>query len=150
MASGITVKGRAEYMLAMRKVRRAMIDDNMLRKIAETAIKLIKKRTQSGIDANLKPAKPKKDGTIRTLKKSGRLFRAITSRISGSTITICIDGSNNSQIIAEVHNYGMRSGRGAGFKMPKYYWFDLSKTDLQKLRKLQEREFESLIKSALR
>jgi phage gpG-like protein len=102
--------------------------------IEKEAATIIIRRTESGRDINGKPFKKKKDGSTTNLVKTRQMLNAVRTQRKGFVIIIDVREVNRRHIVAEVHNYGMISGRRSGrFKMPKREWFGLSAKDFQGL-----------------
>lgn len=128
---GISLKGKAEAMRDLERFKKAvMLDDKKyIHDLAKFCVDIIKKRTPMSKDIYGKTPKPLKNGKPRTLKNTGSLLDAIRYLVTPNKITIYVNEANKKQVIAEVHNYGLRSGRGKGFKMPKYEFFGFQKIE---------------------
>jgi phage virion morphogenesis protein len=93
-------------------------------------------RKSGFVDASLQPWKPRKPNAKRNrgraiLVDTGDLRRSIKV-IRKTTREIRI-GSD--PVYAKVHNYGLRAGRGRGFKMPKRKFMGNSKSLENAMRK---------------
>ena len=135
--------------------------------MGEEAIRIIKRRTVKGIGVDGKPFKDlsdqyaeKKETRKRTLSSTGNSDQGMLGAISqlefrkGPAFKIIIyikkklnrwgyGRKNNKYIIAEVHNYGMISGRKrkGRFKMPRSWFFGLSRKEREHLRSMMLKMF---------
>ena len=79
--------------------------------------------------------------TRRILTGSGNLGRSIQSTIGRGTILIHSDLP-----YAEVHNEGLRAGKGKGFTMPKRQFIGDSKELEDKIKNIIEQELDKILK----
>ncbi len=86
-------------------------------------------KRQGFMDRSLKRWKPRKkpDPGRAILVKTGRLRRSI-SRLSTTNKRVTIGSKGKAAVYAGVHNYGLKAGRGKGFKMPKRQFLGQSHT----------------------
>lgn len=131
MIRGIKLNGKAAFMRDLENFKRAVkLDDNYYqRELANFCIRIIQLRTPNSKDVYGNRPKPLKDGSPRTLYKTGKMLKAMQFRIEPGRITIYYPEGTKEKIIAEVHNFGKRSGRGKGFKMPRFEFFGFSKVE---------------------
>lgn len=147
----VRIKNKGSFIRQIKKLRKELLRDQFYEYVARHVIDRIVKRTYSGVDAKGNAAPPKKDGSIRRLYKTGKLLRSPKYRIKGKTIIIYIP-KGKLGIIAEVHNYGMLSGdssKNRGFRMPRMYWFDLSRGDKISVRKMVNDEIEKRLRDIM-
>jgi len=95
---------------------------------------------QGFTDKHLEKWQPRKKETKRTIGKailvsSGALRRSIlVKQLTNDSFTVVSDmGLGASQDYAPVHNYGLRAGRGRGFKMPKRQFMGESAVLIKKI-----------------
>ncbi len=86
-------------------------------------------KRQGFMDRSLKRWKPRKkpDPGRAILVKTSRLRRSI-SRLSTTNKRVTIGSKGKAAVYAGVHNYGLKAGRGKGFKMPKRQFLGQSHT----------------------
>ena len=86
-------------------------------------------KRQGFMDRSLKRWKPRKkpDPGRAILVKTGRLRRSI-SRLSTTNKRVTIGSKGKAAVYAGVHNYGLKAGRGKGFKMAKRQFLGQSHT----------------------
>lgn len=89
-----------------------------------------------------KPRRTGKDGRA-ILVKTGNLRRSIKV---GSARWERVAIGSYSIDYAKVHNYGLKAGRGKGFKMPKRQFIGDSEVLKRRLRAIVEKDFGRLIK----
>jgi len=138
---------RAAYNRVMHNLLRHLQekDNSFAKGLADIAIKGIVARTKGGIDIAGQRFKPyskayaKKKGTSSAnLVSSGRMISrsGFDYEVLGGNGRIYIRiyvpakmhrGGADHYTLASVHNFGMRSGRGSGFNMPKREFFGLDK-----------------------
>ena len=98
---------------------------------------IVKRTTNQGQDVKGDRFKLKKDGSCSYLKKSGDMIDGIVSWRTKNKITI----SHSRPIYGAVHNFGGKSGRGKGFRMPQREWFGLN---IKEFTDLKERVLNNL------
>ena len=86
-------------------------------------------KRQGFMDRSLKRWKPRKkpDPGRAILVKTGLLRRSIR-RLSTTNKRVTIGSKGKAAVYAGVHNYGLKAGRGKGFKMPKRQFLGQSHT----------------------
>lgn len=87
-----------------------------------------------------KARKNKKDRGRAILVKSGDLRRSIKKQIGNKRVII-----SSNLIYAPVHNYGLRAGRGKGFKMPKRKFIGSSKALNIRIKKIIKKEVNKIL-----
>ena len=145
---GIRLRGAAEMRKFLKRLQREIGGKSSHRKgIAEKAIKIIQDRTRSGKDVDGRKFKKKADGTSTNLVKSGKMIGALKYKFSGNAIIIYVDNIDRRHIVAEVHQYGMISGRrGARFKQISREWFGLNQEEGNILIKEMTKALNDFIK----
>jgi phage gpG-like protein len=143
---GIRLRGISETRFFLRNLEQELRGKRR-REIAEKAIKMIQERTMAGKDIHSRRFAKKKDGSPATLYKTGKMLGALRYKFSGATIIIYVEGVDRREIVAEVHQYGMISGRrGARFKQVAREWFGLTKSQQQVLVADMTRELNLFIR----
>ena len=145
--AGIKMTGFKDFARQIKRIGQYLEPNaRYINKLAIQAQAMVQSRTKKSKDIDGRAPKPKKDGTARTLYKSGALLSAIIFKRQGRVITVYVDNYKNRALIAEVHHYGMRSGQGKGFKMPQYKFFGLTKSQEVELGRMQAEIFEELFR----
>jgi len=66
-------------------------------------------------------------------------------------IRIWMEGSHSGGVsigtLASVHNFGMRSGRGKGFTMPKREFFGIDEAITKAIKELSTEKWQSIMRS---
>lgn len=165
---GLRLRGIEEYKLFLTLLKIEVgSGSRFMDGLAKEAITMIKKRTMKGISVEgksfkgLSPTYSEKKGSKRRDLSTGRdpekgMLGAISSieYRKGPAFKIIIyvkkvlekwgyGPPNNKYIIAEVHNYGMISGRKrkGRFKMPRAYFFGLNRKERETLKRYQFHNF---------
>ena len=148
-----THRGRSPLSDAMKKDARAVATrlTSVMKKIGNIVVKetVANFKRQGFMDRSLKPWKKRKNDTkkdegraILTGKANNggtRLRRSIKT-LSVSAKRVRVGAKGSPAVYAGVHNYGLKAGRGKGFKMPKRQFLGQSHTTDKKIVNLLKKE----------
>ncbi|HSW63873.1 MAG TPA: phage virion morphogenesis protein [Dissulfurispiraceae bacterium] len=151
----VKVKGLKEIQAKLQKIERIgkQGDSGMMTEVKDEAIDVLLKRTASGRDVGGAPFKPytdkyakKKRSSFVNLFLSGKMLGSIKGKATAKQAVIAVEGDQKIYDIALVHNEGGKSGRGAGFKMPKREFFGIRlEAEIKRLRDVMEKWIRKLL-----
>ena len=147
MHEGLKVKGLKEARTQMARLSNYLRrgDKSIWKRIGEAGTEAIRKRTAQSKDADDKKFKPYskrywKYGQPVDLSVTGTMLANVLHQPGNKFVRIYLSKRKHRGIklnhfqLAEIHNFGGRSGWGGGFNMPKREFMGLTKRQVKELR----------------
>lgn len=136
----IEAKGFKKVQAEIAWLKRFMLhgDKPLMDAIGKFALKMMLKRTRSGLDKDGRSFKKKKDGSPSTLQKSGKMLRDMHYEASAKVVRIYVGTRVRGRItnfnLMVVHARGLKAGRGTGFHMPRRDPMGFSTREINQIR----------------
>jgi phage gpG-like protein len=137
-------------------------DKGVMRATADDVRQEIHNRTATGKDIDGNPFTPYATSTLRkpeymgkripNLDLSGRMLESIFKQVmDGFTARLYFSGTHGgigNSLLARVHHYGLKSGRGTGFTMPARPFFGLTDQQRERVAVAHRQRWEDRVRRA--